>query len=223
MLWRKTRPEEQNDESGTQSPEQFSVQMNCFTWIGFNREGQTKYPKVFRLLHIVDTILLFNVALSEFGFMITNLDNIMEAAECYATFSVEIMVIAKFLSYIAYEQRFYGLMDKVKTNARTATSPDADSLAVKRAIKFERAVTLAYLVSVIVTVGFVYSPIVVEFVNFWFFGVAKKREMPIKVAVPFATNVSPAYEIEYFLFVVAVRINTIQTVSFDKLFCVMIC
>lgn len=210
--WLKPHPQ-QKSETISEEGEAFSVQLKCLTFIGFNREGLRKYPNVFRFIHLVDVFLIFTALTGELGYVVTNLYDIVEIAECCGPLATEIIIFTKLLTYIFFEKKFYQLMDQIKACS------DSKSEAVRRARKIEKAVSLTFLSSANLSGGsLVLAPICIDLFNFIFMGADFKRDIPYKTIYPFPTNVSPYYEAIYIVLACATFVTVFLTVNFSESF-----
>lgn len=196
-----------------QACEPFSTQIECLKFVGFNREASKRFPKLFRLFQCLDIYFVLFAFLGECFFIAKNFDDVLASAECFGPLATMIIVLPKFLTYIIYEEKFYKLMDTIKALAVT------DSKIFAKAVGFEKAVALTYLASASLT-GFVLciAPLMVELTNAWIYGSEFKREIPYKSLFPYATDVSPNYEITFLMFVGATHVTVIQSVSSTKRF-----
>ena len=79
---------------------------------------------------------------------------------------------------------------------------------MEQANRIDRIVTKVYFVlAIIVGIGLCAMPIVLDFINFWFYDIEPAAEMPFKTFFIFDTKTSPAYELTYLTLIYATNVN----------------
>lgn len=176
------------------NPEPFATQLNCFNFVGFNRKGSTMYPNIFRLLHVLPALLLAFSSYGFYNFIAANYEDVLAVADCLGPLSSNIIIFTKLTTFVVFEKKFYVLMDEIKA------LPGSDYLIFNRTLRVEKAATLTYLTSVCFT-GFSLCvvPPLVDVASWWLHGTELRREMLYKASFPYATDVSPGYELTYLM------------------------
>lgn len=191
----------------------FSIQVKCFHIIGFYRAKSTKREKLFRALQVSGIVCIALCLASEIYFLVENFTDVMASAEAFGTLSTEIITLSKIITFYFWKEKFYQLMDEIKTLSEQ--SDNVNSQTLKRLNQFDKGVTLTYLSSGICTgFGYCITPIAINLVNVFKMKQVTNFTLPMKAAFPYDISATPAYELTYAAFCWATFITIFISVSF---------
>jgi hypothetical protein len=189
----------------------FKIQTKIFRIVGLYRDNLIRRPRLLLIYNIAMFSSLISSGLVEGYFIVQNYEDVLASADAVSTLCTTIITLVKVLSFFAYKEQFYVLMDEIKRLAVEA--PARYFLKLGKVNQTDQLLTTFYLVSCMFVMLQNFSPALSDLVRF-LQGGEVLREMPWKASYPYDVTLSPAYEISYFNFIAVTFFIIFVVVSF---------
>lgn len=194
----------------------FSIQEKCFCLVGLFRSENVKFPKVFKTLQYFNIFCISYLFVSALKYITEHTDDILASADASSPQFTQFLAMSKLVSLMAGKDKFYQLMDDIKTLAKNVDKSVEGKL--NRVNMYYKVLTVIYFVSTILTgVGYVVRPIVANLVNLAR-GFDYDYEMPFKGSFFYDITYWPAYLLTYIIFSYTPYVCIVISVSFTIVF-----
>jgi hypothetical protein len=95
-------------------------QKKIFETVGLYRDNLIQRPRLLLIYNIAMFSSLISSGLVEGYFIVQNYEDVLASADAVSTLSTTIITLVKVLSFSAYKEQFYKLMDEIKLLAEEA-------------------------------------------------------------------------------------------------------
>lgn len=179
--------------------ELFRIQSKCLHLVGLHRSNLIHKPKYFFVFYIAMFFAIVYSAVAEASFIIKNKSDILGSSEAFAPLSTITITMIKLVTFLAYREKFYELMDRIKELATEMS--DEDLLQLEKVNKIDQSLAVFYLASTsVVAISQNLIPGAADVISF----LQREnitREMPWKTEYPYDSTKTPAYEITYLILI----------------------
>jgi 7tm Odorant receptor len=179
--------------------ELFRIQKKCLNLIGLHRSNLIHKPKYFFVFYIAVFFVIVYSAVAQASFIIKNKSDILGSSEAFGPFSTITITLIKLITFLAYREKFYELMDSIKELASEMRGEDL--LQLEKVNKIDQSLAMFYLAyTSVVAILLNLIPGAADVISF----LQREnitREMPWKTEFPYDSTKTPAYEITYLILI----------------------
>lgn len=181
------------------SSEIFLLQFKLLKLCGFHSLNKIQYFRGINIFHkTVSIMCLVYCILAGILFIHENTFDFLEAAASAGPLLSVIITLVKFVTFSLYREKFYELMDNVKSLSNNLTILDEVYLR-KRNIVDRTICTGRIIAAMISLVAFVIKPVLNNIASVSS-GNDFSYELPLKASFPYNAKFSPFYELHYLIF-----------------------